>query len=77
MTDEPTEREQHADHVPYAAAVAELDRILAALERDDLDVDAVAGQVRRAADLIAICRARIDAASYEVQRVVADLDEEG
>jgi len=58
----------------YNEAFAELDRILAELERDDLDVDHLAARVRRAADLIALCRKRIDAATIEVERIVADLD---
>lgn len=58
----------------YADAVAELEEILAELEADDVDVDRLANQVKRAADLIEICRGRLDAARVEVTRIVADLD---
>ncbi|MFM8862740.1 MAG: exodeoxyribonuclease VII small subunit [Acidimicrobiia bacterium] len=58
----------------YAEAVAELEEILAELEADDVDVDRLAEQVKRAADLIESCRARLSEARVEVTRIVADLD---
>lgn len=58
----------------YAEAVAELEGILRQLEGDDLDVDALAGRVARAAELITLCRDRIAQARLEIQRVVTDLD---
>ena len=57
----------------YAEATAELDAILADLERDDLDVDVLAARVRRAAELLAWCRGRIRAAADEVDAAVAAL----
>ncbi len=59
----------------YADAVAELARILAVLDDDSIDVDILADQVARAAELITLCRDRINAARLKVDRVVADLDE--
>lgn len=58
----------------YAEAVAELEEILSELEADDVDVDRLAEQVTRAADLIELCRARLEVARVEVTRIVADLD---
>ncbi len=58
----------------YSAAAAELEAILGTLDRDDLDVDQLAGQVERAAELIEFCRARIEAARVNVEKVVADFD---
>lgn len=66
--------EAGGESIPYAAASAELDRILVDLESDNLDVDVLAERVRRAAALIAACRERIASATIDVQRVVADLD---
>ncbi len=58
----------------YAEAAAELEEILGRLDGADLDVDQLAGQVERAAHLIRFCRARIDAARVNVEKVVADFD---
>lgn len=62
-----------SETVPYADAVAELESILVTLERDDLDVDALAQRVARAAELIRLCRDRIASTRLEVERVVGDL----
>ena len=58
----------------YAAAIDELEAILHELEDDRLDVDRLAEQVARAADLIRLCRDRITRTRLEVERIVADLD---
>lgn len=60
----------------YAAAQRELEEILAELERSDVDVDRLATQVRRAAELIAFCRERIGSARMQIEQVVADLGDE-
>lgn len=57
----------------YAEALAELDGILAQLERADVDVDVLAQQVQRAAALIAFCRDRIGTAKLQIEEAVAGL----
>lgn len=69
MTDAPTP----AKDLRYSEAVEELEAILDSLEGDELDVDHLADQVARAAELIRECRDRIAATRYEVERIVTDL----
>jgi exodeoxyribonuclease VII small subunit len=57
----------------YAESILELEQIVAGLEQADVDVDALAARVARAAELIRLCRDRIDHARLEVERVVTDL----
>jgi exodeoxyribonuclease VII small subunit len=59
----------------YADALAELESILSELESDTVDVDRLALQVRRASELIGLCRGRIRDARVEVEQIVADLEE--
>lgn len=54
----------------YAEAMAELEAILAELEGDEVDVDRLATQVRRATALIELCRARVEAARFEVTQLL-------
>jgi len=61
----------------YAEALAELESILAGLERADVDVDVLATQVRRAAELITFCRDRIGNARLQIEQVVAELGVDG
>ena len=63
--------------IGYSEAVAELEQILEQLERPDVDVDVLARQVQRAAELIRMCRERISAARVDVETVVTQLEELG
>lgn len=60
--------------IGYTDALGELDAILRTLEADDVDVDLLAARVRRASELIKLCRERISATEIEIEEVVADLD---
>lgn len=62
------------DQLGYADALAELERILDRLEHDEPDVDRVADDVARAAELVHHCRSRITAARLRVEDVMEDLD---
>ncbi len=59
-----------ADEQPgYAEALAELEAILAELERADVDVDHLVDRIARAAALVELCKSRIDAARVDVERI--------
>jgi exodeoxyribonuclease VII small subunit len=62
--------------IGYGDAMAELEQILAEIERDDVDVDLLSARVTRAAELIRICKQRIHATKLEVEEIVAALDPE-
>ncbi len=63
--------------VSYADAVHELETIISALEGDQLDIDGLAERVARAANLIEVCRSRIELARVEVNKVVSGLESQG
>jgi len=67
---------ESGDAPSYSSAVSELQSILGKLESEDVDVDLLAGRVRRAVELIGICRERITVAEMEVRRIVAELDDD-
>ena len=62
------------DQIGYADALAELESILEEIEDDAVDVDVLAARVKRAAELLRICRARITDAKTQVTQIVAELD---
>ena len=63
-----------ADEQGFADALAELERIVADLESDALDIDRLAEQVGRAAELVQVCRERIGGARFSVEEI---LDRDG
>lgn len=74
MTDSSASTNGDQPEIGYAAAMAELDQILVALDDPNLDVDQLADRVARAAELVEVCRDRIERARMRVTEIVADLD---
>lgn len=62
------------DATGFADAMAELETILRRLEGDRVDVDHLAADVRRAGDLIKVCRERIARTKLEIDEIVAGID---
>lgn len=57
----------------YASALAELEDILDEIEGSSVDVDTLAERVRRASELVSLCRGRLDVVRTDVAAVVEDL----
>ncbi|HLM63748.1 MAG TPA: exodeoxyribonuclease VII small subunit [Acidimicrobiales bacterium] len=64
------------EEITYVDALAELERILDELDGDEVDVDVLGARVRRASELLRLCRDRIAGARFEVEQVVAELEAE-
>ena len=62
------------DAVRYAAAVEEIEALLASIDRDEIDVDLLAVKVERAVQLLKVCRAKLKATEARVVAVLKDLD---
>jgi exodeoxyribonuclease VII small subunit len=62
------------ENTGYAEALSELASILDELESDDVDVDVLAEHVKRASELIELCRDRIGKAKLRIEEVVAHID---
>lgn len=67
-----TERQQ-----TYREALEELRAIHARLSRDEVDVDTLLDDVKRAADLLAFCRAKLDDVGERLEEVLTDFDQPG
>jgi len=65
------------DGLTWADAVAELDDIVAELDRDDVDVDVLAERVQRAEVLTTWCRERLASVRHQVEEVTLRLAPEG
>ena len=59
----------------YTEAIEEVERILAKMDSRQMDVDALAAEVKRAAELIAQCKKRLYKAEKDVAVVLADEEE--
>jgi exodeoxyribonuclease VII small subunit len=66
-----------SDSLKFGEARQELEGILREIEENEVDVDDLADRVKRAAELIRICREKLERTKMEVEKVVADLDQAG
>ncbi len=61
--------------ITYSQALTELETIVAEIESEEIDVDAVAEKMKRAAFLIKFCRSRLKDTGDEVKKVLAEIEE--
>lgn len=59
----------------YEAARAELEKILEELEKGEAGIDALAGHVRRAGELIRLCRNKLRETDQEIKKILGEFDE--
>jgi exodeoxyribonuclease VII small subunit len=58
----------------YVQAFEELQRIVSEIEEGQISVDELSEKVKRAAQLIAICKTKLSSTEEDVNRILKDLD---
>jgi exodeoxyribonuclease VII small subunit len=66
-----------SEDLSFSKALQELEAILQRIDNDSIDIDALAGELRRATDLLEICRGKIRKAEVEVNQIVQRLEGPG
>jgi exodeoxyribonuclease VII small subunit len=62
--------------VSYAEAIAEIEDIVEKIENNQLDVDELAVNVKRVAELIKLCKAKLRSTEEEVEKILKEFDDE-
>jgi exodeoxyribonuclease VII small subunit len=70
-----TEVENAAPALSFREAMDELEGILERIEREETDIDRLGEELRRAAQLLDVCRGKIRKAEVEVTQIVQSLEE--
>ncbi|MCK9574110.1 MAG: exodeoxyribonuclease VII small subunit [Candidatus Omnitrophica bacterium] len=60
--------------IKYNEAISELNGILSDLESERVDVDELTIRVKRAVELIKLCREKIEETELEVRKIVKEFD---
>jgi exodeoxyribonuclease VII small subunit len=60
----------------FGEAVGEVEEILAELERDSVDIDHLGERVKRAVELIQVCREKLEKTDGEVRDLVAGIKDD-
>jgi exodeoxyribonuclease VII small subunit len=62
------------DSLKYGEARDKLEEILKAIDGNEVDVDDLADKVREAAELIQVCRRKLQKTRVEVEKVVSEMN---
>jgi exodeoxyribonuclease VII small subunit len=62
-----------ARKLSFGEAVREVEEILGGLEQEDVDIDRLGDEVKRAVELIQVCREKLEKTDREVRDLVAGL----
>ncbi len=65
-----------AEKFNYEKSKAELEQILEELEQGEASIDTLAKHVKRASELIRLCREKLRQTDQEVQNILKDVDKE-
>lgn len=74
-----SEKKEQSVDVPvptFRAAMDELEAILERIEGEEVDIDRLAEELRRAAQLLEVCRGKIRRAEVEVTQIVQSLEDD-
>lgn len=55
--------------ISYTEAMAEIEQILSWIQRDDCDIESLAQKVKRASELIELCRGKLRKAEADVEKL--------
>jgi exodeoxyribonuclease VII small subunit len=58
--------------IKYEAAFAELQSIVRRMENDELDIDQMSEQLKRAQQLIKICKDKLTKTDEEIKKILAE-----
>ena len=56
----------------YEAAMAELQTIVSKMENDELDIDQLSEQLKRAQELIKLCKDKLTKTDEEIKKILAE-----
>lgn len=60
--------------IPYTQAIEELEEIVSSIENEDVNVDELSVKVKRAAELIKICKSKLHNTEEEVNNILKDIN---
>ena len=69
-------RKESGEEIRFGEAIEELEGILQRVEAEEIDIDDLAEELRKAAVLLDVCRGKIRKAELEVTQIVQALDED-
>jgi exodeoxyribonuclease VII small subunit len=61
-------------NITFNQALKELEEILHKIENGELDVDLLSGKVKRASELITLCRTKLRSTEEQIDKILDDME---
>lgn len=58
--------------IKYEEAVAQLEEIVEKMENDELDIDQLSDQLKRAKELVKLCKAKLTKTDEEIKKLLSE-----
>jgi exodeoxyribonuclease VII small subunit len=62
--------------ISYTEAISELEEIVTEIEQGEITIDALSDKVKRAAELIRICKNKLTSTEQDVNKILGEIKEE-
>jgi len=62
--------------ISYSEAIAELELIVTEIEQGEITIDTLSEKVKRAAELIKICKTKLSSTEDDVNKILGEIKEE-
>ncbi|MDR1170517.1 MAG: exodeoxyribonuclease VII small subunit [Prevotellaceae bacterium] len=66
-----------SDNLSYTTAFEELQKIVSEIEQGKISVDELSEKVKRAAQLIKVCKSKLTSTEEDVNKILKELDSPG
>ncbi len=63
-------------NISYSEAIRELENIVAEIETENISIDILSDKVKRAAELVKICKKALKTTDMEVKQILEELKDE-
>ena len=61
-------------NISYAEAIKQIEEILKNIESEELDVDELGEKVRKAADLLKLCKSKLHDTEEEIKKILDEME---
>jgi len=61
--------------ITYQQAIEELEQIMLKLENEDIDIDELSKNVKRAGELISFCKTQLRSTEKEIEHILGEMNE--
>ena len=61
-------------NITYAEAVKQIEEILKKIESEELDVDELSAKVKKAANLLKLCKLKLHDTEEEIQKILDEME---